>query len=156
MSTWEAPVRCMLCGFEHRAVAPEVPWAEGRPPVDCPDCGAVRSCMEVNIAYEESMAMTDAELEAELRASGRDPEQVSAEAHAMIHRLLDEHATRSKLAGIPSFELEQADGQIAKLWQLIFGDETMPARARALQRIYEMCEHVRWPRPRKRPRSTAS
>lgn len=100
---WEGLVRCMLCGAEHRAVAPVISWAEGRQPVDCGSCGAVRSCIEVDVAREEVMAMTPEQLHESLRADGFDPERVANDGCALVRRLCDEHRERSRVE-----RLEQA------------------------------------------------
>jgi len=145
---WEGPVRCLLCGAEHRAVAPVISWAESRQPVDCGSCGAVRSCIEVDIDFEQAFGMTESEVDASLREQGLDPERVAAEGQAVISRLMAEHKARSerRAQDVAAYELELADLGISDIWRAIFGSKhPQPRRPQALQRIFAMVMHVRWP-----------
>jgi hypothetical protein len=97
---WEGPVRCMLCGAEHRAVAPVIEWAEGSQPVDCGSCKGVRSCIEVDTSesdWEAVKRMTPEELDANLRAQGIDPEESAARGRALVAKLSEEHKARSRM-----------------------------------------------------------
>jgi hypothetical protein len=72
---WEGPVRCLLCEHEHRAVAPIIDWAESTIPVDCPRCGEVRACIEIDTSPQD---WADACAEVEARKATTIPGEITA------------------------------------------------------------------------------
>jgi hypothetical protein len=134
---WEATVRCLLCGHEHRAVAPVIAWAEGTQPVDCGACRGVRSCIEVDTSEQD---WADACAEVEARAATTVPGELTP---------LEAAAISARDAMVETADEREADGDLQAAHYLrhrnddldraLFGDRYkhlagLPNRDRVLMR----------------------